>query len=287
MFDQQFGKKVRKFLVKSDWSVSESMLANFVAERDRIHMLILLGPDLFERGFKPVNAIYTEKLTMIKKTIKTPNVVVVVRDRDTLPYYSQVDTGPVSLLLFENIEWLDRVRVSRLASAPADDDASRWAEALVMANPQLCRRTAQQAAISGNAQRALFWAGKAVAADRLDPLNHAEVAGANLLLGNIESANDAILIAIELLPDSAPLLSRASVIAFRRGQDDDALAFAKRAVEAEDKRPIDHHHLARLYLKHAEISLADRQAKQAIALDPDNVQFQNTLNETAKLLKLG
>ena len=263
------------------------MVANFGAERDRIHVFVLLGTDLYERGFPTVDIVYTKKLTAIKRVTPSANILVVVRDRDTLSSYYRVDSGPVSIVMFDDMHFVDCLRVNELASVKIDDDCWHWAVEFVSGSPPLCRRLARQAAILGNSERALFWAGKAVAADRLDPLNHAEVAGANLLLGDIESANDAILIAIELLPDSAPLLSRASVIAFRRGQDDDALAFAKRAVEAEDKRPIDHHHLARLYLKHAEISLADRQAKQAIALDPDNVQFQNTLNETAKLLKLG
>ena len=223
---------------------------------------------MYERGFPAVDGVYTKKLTMIKTATPSANILVVVRDRDTLSCYDRVDSRPSSIILFDNIRFVDHLNLNELATAKMEDEGRRWAVSFAAGSSALCRRLARQAAVLGSVEHALFWAKKAVAADSQDPLNYYELAGARLLSGETELAEEAIGVATKLSPGSALLLSRASVIAARRGSREMALALAKKAVKADDSRAIDHHHLARLYFSGAEMALAESEAKEALILDP-------------------
>ena len=279
MFDETFNKSVRAFCRKSGWTLAESHLADFTIVREPFSVYVLLGPELFDRRFPNVNAIYLKRVYGIRERNKMPSILVMVRDINTISIYENIAAAHVAFLHFDDLAFLNFLTIDLPAVAPVGDKGLSWAIDFVALNSQLCKRLSRQAGLTGDPNRALLWAQKAVAANNLDPMVYHELGKTHAALGNLSSAEEAMTNGLRLAPDSAVLLNQASRLAARQNRAAEALAFAQKAVETPNHGPNDYNHLARLYLSNKEFEAAETAARRACALNPDNAQFAETLKQ--------
>ncbi len=279
MFDKTFDNSVRTFCRKSGWTIGKSFLADFMITRDPFVIYVLLGPDIFDRRFPIVNAIYMKKIYAILERNKKPNILVPIRDRDTITLYESIGAAHVSILHFDDLAFLNHLTVQLPPVAPPDDRGLNWAINFVSMNSFLCKYLSHQATMAHDVNRALLWSEKAIFAGGQDPMALNELANIRTKLGDLEGAVEALARALKLAPDSATLLNHASRLALRQDRAAEALEFAEQAVESPNKRPHDYNHLARLYLKSANLGAAETAARRALALDPANAQFAETLKQ--------
>ena len=133
----------------------------------------------------------------------------------------------------------------------------------------------------GDRAEAVRWAKHARAGNPKDPNSHGQLVALHLRFGDLEAAESLISEALTLDPGHLPSLHRLAEIASRRGDTDKALALSRRGVEAHPLDAGAHNHLAGLLLQMSWLPEAEKAARGALALAPNNIGVMLRLSHIA------
>ena len=125
MVDGEFYRLVKKFFRKRGWSTGASLHGDFFVERDIFKIEVLLGPELYDRRYPLVPGFLSDKLVALQPRSGIANVLIVVRDRTTLPFFNSLTSAtPTTVIYWDDLSLIDGLCSALLLAA---NDPNQWA----------------------------------------------------------------------------------------------------------------------------------------------------------------
>ena len=171
----------------------------------------------------------------------------------------------------------------RIAQGQHDDAYAALEAAVAAAKPRdaivLMRRLSSLAHQSGRQEDATGWAERAVAANPIDPENHAHLAWLYLQRSELASARKAAQRAQELAPGSGLHSRSISDIAWRQGEPEAALDWAARAIAVHPTDAQNYAHQATLLMQQGKNRVAEKSLTRAVELAPLSIGLLTRLSD--------
>ena len=155
MIDDAFKNLVVKFFRKHGWGTGQSWQSDFVAQRDIFEIEVLLGPELYDRRYPLVTGFVAVKLNTLRIRSNTANVLIVLRDRSTQPFFLNLSNAtPTTVVHWDDLSLIDGLRSTTLIAAKDPDE---WAVLFAKKNNRLRRELAEIAAASDTDDDLVKW----------------------------------------------------------------------------------------------------------------------------------
>ena len=164
------------------------------------------------------------------------------------------------------------------------EEALRTAVGLTKAGSHHKRRLSDVLMRRGDPEDAIFWAKRAIADHPQDLAGHGQLANLYLAQRQLDDARAALEAAVAQATkpsDAAGAMRRLSGLAQDKGQGDQSMNWAKRAIAANPFDAENHAHLASLYLQRGDLVSACEAAQRAHELAPGSGTHSRRISDIA------
>ena len=280
MTSEEFRKALERQFQADGWKVQIPKVAeSLLISHGLVTLWILVGQTFYNPVFPPLQIYLSERVHQILAGRRDAIIIVVAHHQRMFSSFELNHQSPFLLLHWSKLHFVSALRQSIELDLSGADEQSQWIASVVAKSSLLCRQRSLAAARAGQAEVAVDWAERAVAADRKNPGSHALLAQMYLQAKDIDRATGAAQAAVDLPGSHSTATFVMSQVEFRRGRLPESLEWARVSLEIEPQNPFFLNHIAILQHASGNAAAAQQAAEQALKLLPGDSLLRERLGK--------